>query len=114
MGFGKYMGFGGRPATCKDTVGREAIRRAIGRMFETLEDRRLMSSTAPDFIPATLTITPANPNTNQVLTANAQANDIDDGDDVTYEYQWLKGGTDIAGATGRTLNLAAVGNGDKG
>ena len=37
-----------------------------------------------------------------------------DGDALTYTYQWSRNGTAIAGATGRTLDLALAGNGDLG
>ena len=37
-----------------------------------------------------------------------------DGDPLTYHYQWLRNGTEIAGATTSTLNLATAGNGDRG
>jgi hypothetical protein len=60
-----------------------------------------------------VTITPATPHTNDVLTAAVTSHDPD-GDTVTYSYQWTKNGNPISGATGPTLNLATVGNGDKG
>ena len=37
-----------------------------------------------------------------------------DGTSVTFSYQWTKNGSDIAGATGSSLNLATAGNGDRG
>lgn len=58
-------------------------------------------------------ITPSSPGTNAVLTANPTATDPD-GDTVTFSYQWVKNGTNLAGATGKTLDLSAAGNGDKG
>jgi autotransporter-associated beta strand protein len=70
-----------------------------------------IQDTAP--VVDTVTITPANPKTNDTLTANVTSHD-DDGDTVTFTYQWFKGGVAIGGATGATLNLATAGNGDKG
>lgn len=58
-------------------------------------------------------ITPNNPTTNTVLTANPVASDID-GDGLQYSYQWKRNGTNIPGAIGNQLNLATAGNGDKG
>ena len=59
------------------------------------------------------TIDQASPHTNDVLSVTVASADVD-GDGRTYTYQWRKGVTDIAGATGATLNLATAGNGDKG
>jgi hypothetical protein len=59
------------------------------------------------------TITPALPSTNTVLTADVTSHDPD-GDAVTLLYQWAGNGVDLTGATGPTLDLAAVGNGDHG
>jgi hypothetical protein len=66
--------------------------------------------------PPTMTsvgITPASPGTNGTLTANAAASDPD-GDPVSFSYQWVRNGANIAGATSSTLNLATAGNGDRG
>ena len=62
---------------------------------------------------SSVSISPASPTTTQTLTATVTASDPD-GDSLTTAYQWTKNGTDIAGATGSTLNLATVGNGDRG
>jgi concanavalin A-like lectin/glucanase superfamily protein len=51
--------------------------------------------------------------TDDVLWVNVASADLD-GDVQAYTYQWRKGGVDIAGATGATLNLATAGNGDRG
>ena len=61
----------------------------------------------------TVSITPASPTTNQLLTATVTSHDAD-GDALTTAYQWSRNGTDIGGATGSTLNLATAGNGDRG
>ena len=37
-----------------------------------------------------------------------------DNDELAYRYQWLRNGTAIGGATGRTLDLSQPGNGDNG
>ena len=48
-----------------------------------------------------------------VATTNVVAHD-DDGDTLTYDYQWIKNGVDITGETGATLDLGVAGNGDRG
>ena len=53
------------------------------------------------------------PATNDTLSANVTAHDPN-GSPLTHPYQWIKNGTDIAGATLATLDLAMAGNGDKG
>lgn len=60
-----------------------------------------------------VTVTPSSPRTNDTLAAQVDATDPD-GDPLTFSYQWIKNGTDIAGATSSTLNLSQAGNGDKG
>src|SRR3989475_12799084 len=64
-----------------------------------------------------LPIYQASPKTNDTLTVSVTSHD-DDGDAVTYSYQWQKdtgsGFANIAGATGSTLNLATAGNGNSG
>jgi hypothetical protein len=68
-------------------------------------------NSAPAMISAT--IAPSSPDTDDVLTVTVVAQDPD-GDTLTYSYQWTKGGGDIAGAVGTTLDLAVSGNGDRG
>ncbi|MBA3430786.1 MAG: putative Ig domain-containing protein, partial [Actinobacteria bacterium] len=58
-------------------------------------------------------ITPESPRTNDSLTAQVDASDPD-GDPLTLAYQWIKNGTDIAGATGAMLDLSVAGYGGKG
>ena len=62
----------------------------------------------------TVTLSPAAPRTNQTLTATASGFSDPDGDPITLRYEWFRNGTLIAGATGTTLNLNTVGNGDRG
>ncbi len=65
-------------------------------------------------------ITPTHPRTNDVLSLNVSAHDADAGDapHITFSYRWQKdsgaGWTDLTGETGRNLDLAVDGNGDKG
>src|SRR2546427_201481 len=63
-----------------------------------------------------LPIYQASPKTNDTLTVSVTSHD-DDGDAVTYSYQWQKdtgsGFANIAGATGSTLNLATAGQENK-
>lgn len=60
-----------------------------------------------------VSISPTSPRTNQTLSLTVVASDPD-GDTLTYAYQWTKNGSDIAGATGATLDLGTAGNGDRG
>ena len=63
-----------------------------------------------------VSISPANPTTKRVLTANVTASDTDDksGTSLKYDYQWKKNNKDIDGAKNSTLDLSTAGNGDKG
>ena len=60
-----------------------------------------------------VTIAPAQPRTNDTLTASVVAHDPD-GDPLTFTYQWTRNGTDLAGATGASLDLSVAGYGDRG
>jgi hypothetical protein len=60
-----------------------------------------------------VTIAPAGPGTDDVLTATVQATDPD-GDPLTYSYQWAANGTDLPGQTSATLDLAQANTGDAG
>ena len=62
------------------------------------------SNTAP--VVDSVTITPAAPDTNDVLAANVAAHD-DEGDDVVVLYQWYGNGQLLDGATGPTYDLGA-------
>ena len=62
---------------------------------------------------ASVTLTPADPQTNDVLTATATAADVD-GDSVTFSYVWKRNGVTISGQTGNTLDLSVAENGDNG
>src|SRR5262249_26748667 len=53
------------------------------------------------------------PHTGDLLTATLAFHDAD-ADAVTLDYQWLKDGTPILGATSPTLDLSQLGNGDRG
>ncbi len=58
-------------------------------------------------------VNPAAPTTDQTITATVTSHDPE-GQAVTLSYQWLKNGSPIGGATGSTLDLGTVGNGDRG
>ena len=58
-------------------------------------------------------IAPAQPRTNDTLTATVVAHDPD-GDPLTFAYQWMRNGTDLAGATSVSLDLSVAGHGDRG
>jgi concanavalin A-like lectin/glucanase superfamily protein/Big-like domain-containing protein len=59
------------------------------------------------------TIAQSSPDTDYVLSVNVVSSDLDN-DTVSYTYQWIKNGTDLAGQTGATLNLGTPGNGERG
>ena len=60
-----------------------------------------------------VTINQANPRTNDTLSVTVQSHDVNN-DPITHQYQWLRNGSDIAGANAATLNLSTAGNGNKG
>ncbi len=67
------------------------------------------SNTAPTGLP---TIS-GTPQVDQTLTADTSTIDDQDGlTNVSYEYQWIAGGSDIAGATGSTYTLTASEQGE--
>ncbi len=57
----------------------------------------------------TATISPASPTAKDALAATATFTDPDAGDTLKTTYQWFRGDTMIAGATGMTLDLSKVG-----
>ncbi|HEY7477043.1 MAG TPA: LamG-like jellyroll fold domain-containing protein, partial [Actinomycetota bacterium] len=71
--------------------------------------------TPPNTAPVvdSVVIDQATPRTNDTLTAAITSHDAES-NPVTYAYQWTKNGTDIAGATNASLDLATAGNGDEG
>src|SRR5207237_270469 len=73
-------------------------------------DTATVANTAPT---ATVSLSSANPATNDVLTATTTKSDAD-GDPVTLAYVWKVNGTVVAGATGPTLDLSTAGHGDHG
>ena len=62
----------------------------------------------------TVAITPTAPRTSQTVTATPSGFTDADGDPLTYHYQWLRNGTEIAGATTSSLDLSTPGAGDRG
>jgi len=67
----------------------------------------------------TVTLDPANPRTDQTVSAIVDAHDPDlrpmgAPDPTTRTYEWLRNGTIISGQTGSALDLKLVGNGDRG
>jgi hypothetical protein len=61
-----------------------------------------------------VSVAPAAPTTNQIVTATASGFDGADDNRLTYHYRWLRNGKPIPGATARTLDLSKAGNGDRG
>lgn len=62
-------------------------------------------------VTGTVSIKPAEPATNDTLTAAPKDFTDADGDALSYTYQWYRNGTAISGAIGRTLDLSQPGNG---
>ena len=60
-----------------------------------------------------VSIDQASPRTNDTLTLSATSHD-DDGDAVSYAYQWRKNGLDLVSETSTSLDLGVAGNGDEG
>ena len=79
-------------------------------------DAATRNTTVADTAPTsgTVTVAPANPSTNDVVRAVRNGFADIDGDTISYRYQWFRNGSAIAGATNRTLDLGAAGNGDQG
>ena len=63
---------------------------------------------------ASVAISETSATTTTLLHALAGATADADNDTVTLSFQWTRNGVDLAGATGATLDLSLVGNGDKG
>lgn len=62
-----------------------------------MESRRITLINTPPKI-QTVSITPSRPMVGQELAAVVRAEDAD-GDKLSYQYQWVKGGSEVAGAT---------------
>jgi hypothetical protein len=62
----------------------------------------------------TVKVKPAAPASEDIVTAAPADFVDDDGDALSYEYQWFNGGQPISGQRGRTMDLAEPGNGDVG
>ncbi len=82
----------------------------------TVRDAMTVINTRPNAEPkgGTVTLTSSAPATGDPLTAAPAGFSDPDGDTLTYEYRWLVGGREIAGATGPTLDLSRPGYGDHG
>ncbi|HKY50859.1 MAG TPA: hypothetical protein VJP45_06355, partial [Candidatus Limnocylindria bacterium] len=102
---------GGRPTGVAAPT-RGASRLYVTNALSPLGELTVIPLNAPPAM-VSATIAPASPDTDDVLTATAVAQDPD-GDAITYSYQWTRNGVDIAGATGATLDLGRPGNGDRG
>ena len=75
---------------------------------------QIVTSTNSTPIEGTVSITPATPRTNQVVTAATSGFHDPDGNPLTFEYTWKRNGSTITGATASTLDLSQAGNGDRG
>ncbi len=82
----------------------------------TLERVQITYGAGTDAAPqqGTVAITPSAPRTSQTVTATPSGFTDADGDPLTYRYQWLRNGTEIAGATTSSLNLDDAGSGGQG
>jgi hypothetical protein len=74
-------------------------------------DHVTVANSAPSV--GTVVISPASPQTKDVLTATPAGFSDADGDTLTYHYQWFNGSTSVGGDSS-TLDLGPSGNGDKG
>ena len=73
-------------------------------------DTATVGNAAPVITSATIDETA--PRTNDTIQVTTLASD-DDGDTVTFTYQWTNDGANIAGQTGSSLDLSLPGNGGK-
>jgi hypothetical protein len=80
-----------------------------GKLYEVAAGN--VNNTAP--VVDSVVINQSAPKTNNTLSATVTAHD-DDGDPLTYLYQWRKNGVSLPNQTGPTLDLSVAGNGDKG
>jgi YVTN family beta-propeller protein len=71
----------------------------------------VVADTAP--VLDSVSIAQSSARTNDLLTAAATGHDVDT-DGLAFAYQWTRNGTDIAGATGSSLDLSGSSNGDRG
>ena len=83
-----------------------------GRSSDTVAATVTVANAPPSA--GTVAVRPISPSTDDVISATTTGFADADGDAVTYTYQWLRNGTAIGGATGRTLDLSQPGNGDVG
>ena len=95
---------------------RARLTSSSGRVTPTLQRVQIGYGAGTDRPPVggTVSIAPAAPRTNQVVTATPSGFSDPDGDPLTYHYRWFRNGQEIAGATSNSLNLASAGNGDRG
>ena len=95
---------------------RARLTSSSGRVTPTLQRVQIGYGAGTDRPPVggSVSIAPAAPRTNQVVTATPSGFSDPDGDPLTYHYRWFRNGQEIAGATSNSLNLASAGNGDRG
>jgi peptidoglycan/xylan/chitin deacetylase (PgdA/CDA1 family) len=65
-------------------------------------------------VAGTVNVSPTDPGTNQMLTANTAGFTDPQNEQLSFSYQWLVNGTPVAGATGKTFDLSQPGHGDHG
>jgi hypothetical protein len=75
--------------------------------------KAVIAASVPNRSPilSSVTLSPASPQTNAILTVNPTATDAD-GDTITYAYIWKKNGVILAGETKASLDLSKAGSGD--
>jgi hypothetical protein len=96
-----------------DTIRAEVIAHdPLGARSEEVTADTPVVNSAP--VRGTVTVKPATLATNDIATASVSGFSDADSDALTYQYQWYRNGTAIAGATSRTLDLSQPGNGDAG
>ena len=85
-----------------------------GGTSPTARGGQVITSTNATPLDGTVALTPAEPRTNQTVTATPSGFHDPDGDPLTYQYTWSRNGTVIAGQTSSTLDLSQPGRGDRG
>jgi hypothetical protein len=77
-----------------------------GGTSATVSDSVTVANTPPQA--GSVTLSPADPGRNDTLTAAPSGFGDIDGDQFSYQYQWMRNGATLAGQTGSTLDLASL------
>ena len=83
-----------------------------GRASDPVAATVTVANTAP--AAGTVSVKPSAPSSDEIVSARPTGFADNDGDAVSYVYQWFVNGAAIGDATGRTLDLSEPGHGDPG